>query len=393
MASTIKVSVVIPIKGRASLFVLTAESLVEQTYPHWEAVVVDDGSSADEFDRIGKIADRDRRMRLMKNPGPRRGASACRNAGLAASRGEYVVFLDSDDALAPTCLERRVEVMQSKPNLDFAVFPTRVFHAIPGDSPLFWNQFTSENDLDRFLHFDLPWHTSGPIWKKTSLLQQGPWDDRALCAQDWEFHIRAIAAGLSYIKVPEPDSFWRAAQAGSISSSWTSRRHLFNRLRLIKRMIALLRSEGELTTRRRRILASWFYVAAFGTRGGSYHSFAPDELSSRMALKIWCTGRRTRVVGTLQFVAALACECAWWIVRRANRLCERLLFPELRLPKTHLLATTSAPPEDRSPDASEPGKRDPLKRLKEPILRLVKREQQKTIPSLVSSSEDKQQIR
>ena len=300
MTCTAKVSVVIPIKGRASLLELTAQSLVEQTFPHWEAVVVDDGSSAHEFSRIAEIAGRDQRMRLMKNPGPRRGASACRNAGLAASRGEYVVFLDGDDALAPSCLQRRVEVMQSKPKVDFAVFPTRVFRAIPGDTRLFWNQFTSENDLDRFLRFDLPWHTSGPIWKKTSLRQKGPWDDRALCAQDWEFHIRAIAAGLSYIKVPEPDSFWRDTQAGSISSSWKSRRNVCNRVRLFKRVIALLRSEGELTTRRRRILAVEFYVHAF--RSG---------LNRRLGLKIWRTGRRTRVVGPLEFAAALACECAW----------------------------------------------------------------------------------
>src|ERR1700737_4491786 len=104
MNSTAEVSVVIPIKGRPQLFELAAQSLVEQTYPHWEAVVVDDGSSADEFTRITEIADRDHRMRLMKNPGPRRGASACRNAGLADSRGEYIVFLDGDDALSPTCL-------------------------------------------------------------------------------------------------------------------------------------------------------------------------------------------------------------------------------------------------------------------------------------------------
>jgi glycosyltransferase involved in cell wall biosynthesis len=335
MTSTIKVSLVIPIKGRASLFEMTARSLVEQTYPHWEAVVVDDGSSVDEFSRIAEIADRDRRMRLTKNPGPRRGASACRNAGLAASRGEYVVFLDSDDALAPTCLQRRVEVMQSNPNVDFTVFLTRVFHAIPGDTQLFWNQFTSENDLDRFLRFDSPWHTSGALWKKTSLRQKGPWDDRALCAQDWEFHVRAITAGLSYIKVPEPDSFWRATRAGSISSSWASQRHLFNRHRLFKRMIALLRSQGELTARRRRFLAAWFYFDAF--RSG---------LSRRKGLKIWCEGRRTGVVGPLQFVTALAWECAWWIAHRANRLYERLLFPELRLVRTDVPATTSTPAQE-----------------------------------------------
>jgi glycosyltransferase involved in cell wall biosynthesis len=88
MTSTSKVSVVIPIKGRPQLFALTAQSLAEQTYPHWEPLVVDDGSNADEFRRIAEIAGRDQRMRLMKNPGPRPGASACRNAGRAASRGE-----------------------------------------------------------------------------------------------------------------------------------------------------------------------------------------------------------------------------------------------------------------------------------------------------------------
>jgi glycosyltransferase involved in cell wall biosynthesis len=345
MNSTAEVSVVIPIKGRPQLFELTVQSLFEQTYPHWEAVVVDDGSSADEFRRIAEIAGRDQRMRVLKNPGPRRGASACRNAGLAASRGEYVVFLDSDDALAPTCLQRRVKVMKSNPNVDFVVFSTWVFHAIPGDSRLFWNQFTSENDLDRFLRFDPSWHTSGPIWKKMSLWQTGPWDDRALCAQDWEFHIRAIAAGLRYIKVPQPDSFYRVSKVGSISSSWWSRRNVCNRTRLFKRVIASLRSEGVLTRRRRRILAGKFYVDAF--RAG---------LDRRLGLKIWCAGRQTRVVGPFQFVAVLASECVYWMADRGLRW---FLFPELRTVRTHLVATTPAAPKDqpamnRKPDSTAP---------------------------------------
>ena len=342
MTSTAKVSVVIPIKGRPQLFALTAQSLAEQTYPHWEAVVVDDGSSEDEFRRIAEIAGCDQRMRLMKNPGPRRGAPACRNAGLAASRGEYVVFLDGDDALAPTCLQRRVEVMRSNPMVDFAVFSTRIFRAIPGDTGLFWNQFTTENDLDRFLRFDMPWHTSGPIWKKASLRQNGPWDDRARSAQDWEFHVRAIAAGLSYIKVPEPDSFWRVSGVGSISSSyWTNRRHVCNRVRLFKGVIAFLRSEDALTRRRRRILAAEFYVHAF--RAG---------LSRRLGLKIWRTGRQTRIVGPVRFVAVLASEFAGWMAHRVNRSFVRFLFPELRMINTHLVATTPGSAQASAPDRS-----------------------------------------
>jgi glycosyltransferase involved in cell wall biosynthesis len=341
MTFTAKVSVVVPIKGRPQLFELTAQSLVEQTYPHWEAVVVDDGSSADEFRRIAEIARSDARMKLMKNPGPRRGASACRNAGLAASRGEYVVFLDGDDALAPTCLQRRVEVMRSNRKVDFAVFPTSVFRVTPGDTGLFWNQFTPENDLDRFLRFDVPWHTSGPIWKKTSLRQKGPWDDRVLSAQDWEFHIRAIAAGLNYIKVSEPDSFWRVSQAGSISGSWWASRQVCNRVRLFKRVIASLRSEGALTRRRGRFLAAEFYLHAF--RAG---------LNRRLGLKIWCMGRRMRVVGPLQFVAVLASEFVCWMAQKAYRSYERFLFPELRMVSTHRVATTPGHADKLERDAS-----------------------------------------
>ena len=121
--------------------------------------------------------------------------------------------------------------------------------------------------------------------------------NRVLSAQDWEFHIRAIAAGLSYIKVPEPDSFWRASQAGSISSAFASQRHVCNRVRLLKGVIAFLRSEDALTRRRRRILAAEFYVHAF--RAG---------LSRHLGLKIWRTGRQTRIVGPLRFVAVLASE-------------------------------------------------------------------------------------
>ena len=67
----------------------------------------------------------------MKNPGPRRGASACRNAGLGVSRGEYVVFLDSDDALAPTCLQRRVEVIKSNPKVTLPFSQPRCFVQYP----------------------------------------------------------------------------------------------------------------------------------------------------------------------------------------------------------------------------------------------------------------------
>ena len=188
------VSVVIPTKNRRELLRETIDSVVSQTYANWEAIVVDDGSNDRTGEMIQSIAATDQRVRFVRRERNPPGAATCRNLGVSAASGEYVVFLDSDDLLAPPCLERRVKVMEQKPKADFAVFLTRIFHATPGDGPYLWNNFTTEDDLDRFLRRDVPWPTCGPLWRKTSLARIGLWDERALCAQDWEFHIRAIAA-------------------------------------------------------------------------------------------------------------------------------------------------------------------------------------------------------
>ena len=82
------VSVVIPIKDRSHLFAVTVRSLTAQTRGDWEAIVVDDGSSPEEFARVAELTGSDPRFRLLRNPGPRHGACASRNVGLAASRGE-----------------------------------------------------------------------------------------------------------------------------------------------------------------------------------------------------------------------------------------------------------------------------------------------------------------
>ena len=90
MTSTDKVSGVIPIKGRAQLFELTAQSLVEQTYPHWEAVVVDDGSR----DSTVQLA-REAGARVLQNPG-NRGKGYSVKHGMLEAQGEWALFTDAD---------------------------------------------------------------------------------------------------------------------------------------------------------------------------------------------------------------------------------------------------------------------------------------------------------
>ncbi|WP_019144772.1 glycosyltransferase family 2 protein [Aeromicrobium massiliense] len=103
------VSVVIASWNRAASLRGAIESVQAQTWPHWEAVVVDDGSDDDTAVVVRALAARDERVRLVSRP--HEGVSAARNAGIAHARGAYVAFLDSDNVWQPGFLKAMVAVM------------------------------------------------------------------------------------------------------------------------------------------------------------------------------------------------------------------------------------------------------------------------------------------
>ena len=81
----------------------SVNSVIGQTYPQWELILVDDGSK----DGSGQICDgfalRDSRVRVIHQENA--GAGAARNRGIDAAKGEYVVFVDSDDSIEKDYLE------------------------------------------------------------------------------------------------------------------------------------------------------------------------------------------------------------------------------------------------------------------------------------------------
>ena len=79
------------------------ESVVRQTYPELEILVIDDGSVDKGPGICGKLAERDGRIQVLRQEN--QGVSAARNTGLDRACGDYVFFLDSDDAIHPRLLE------------------------------------------------------------------------------------------------------------------------------------------------------------------------------------------------------------------------------------------------------------------------------------------------
>lgn len=122
----VAVSVVIPVYNVASFLPRCLDSVLNQTFSDWEAVCVNDGSTDASGEILAEYAARDSRIRVItKSNG---GLSDARNVGTAAARGDYVLYLDSDDFIHRQTLEI-THKLATQENADVVAFRyDRAFH-------------------------------------------------------------------------------------------------------------------------------------------------------------------------------------------------------------------------------------------------------------------------
>jgi glycosyltransferase involved in cell wall biosynthesis len=107
------VSVIVPTYNRAELVERAIHSVLSQTYPDLEVIVVDDASTDDTQDRIKTLQQSDHRIRYFQH-NMNKGAQAARNTGIQAAKGEYIALLDSDNEWLPRKLERQMALFSRK---------------------------------------------------------------------------------------------------------------------------------------------------------------------------------------------------------------------------------------------------------------------------------------
>jgi len=122
-ADAVLVSVVIPCYAQAHFLAEAIESVIAQTYPHFEVVVVDDGSP----DNAAEVARRYPGVRVVHQPNL--GLAAARNTGIRSTIGDFLVFLDADDRLLPNALATGLEFFEDNPHCGFAAGRCEVIHA------------------------------------------------------------------------------------------------------------------------------------------------------------------------------------------------------------------------------------------------------------------------
>ncbi len=218
-----KVSIVIPAYNTMTFLPETLETVWTQTFPEFEVLIINDGST----DNLEHWVEQQTDPRLRMISQPNQGLAMARNAGIKAAQGEYIALLDADDLWEPTKLEQQVACLDHNPNVGLVYTWTALVdhtgqpsgHIIASQvEGEVWQPFLTQN-----------WITCGsnPLIRRTCFDQVGFFDPQTRGAEDWDMWLRlAQQFQFAVIKAPlvkyrqsinsmskDCDLMWAAARA------------------------------------------------------------------------------------------------------------------------------------------------------------------------------------
>lgn len=189
-------------KNRAVLLKRALESVLNQTYPHWKLVVVNDGGETEMVDKLLALY-QDQwqdRMQIIHNP-KSVGMEAASNLGLKQLNTDLAVIHDDDDSWSPDFLLRMIQTYtkqkQQFPNIGGVIcHVNKVWEVVEGNIVRIektenWNQWANEGFMPLKFMFD--WNQFPPIgfiFELPICKQLGMYDETLPVLGDWDFHLR-----------------------------------------------------------------------------------------------------------------------------------------------------------------------------------------------------------
>lgn len=200
------VSVIIPARNAGTTLATTLDSLLVQSHGSWHAHVIDDGSTDDTAQIVRTYAARDPRISLLS--GPARGVGAARNVGLAAAAAPWVLFLDSDDTIAPEMLTKMVAALRANPTAD-AVHCGWILTDLDG-AP-FGSRRCESTSPDLFRDFAnyCAFCIHACVVRRAQLEQIGGFDETLRVSEDLDLWQRVARIGTRFIGIPDFLSVYR----------------------------------------------------------------------------------------------------------------------------------------------------------------------------------------
>jgi glycosyltransferase involved in cell wall biosynthesis len=221
-----KISVVIPSFNRGHIIKETLDSVLHQTYNHWECLVVDDGSTDNTEEVVKSYSQGDVRIKFFKRPKERtKGASTCRNIGIEESTGGYFQFLDSDDLLEKNKFEIQIKELSLASENSIATCKwgivglnkknAKLYHCLP-------TYFSYLQPVDLITTYGksltfLPCHVF--LVPRAVIAQSGKWDEELIINQDGEFFSRIILASSKVVFCENTYVLYRTGAGERITSS------------------------------------------------------------------------------------------------------------------------------------------------------------------------------
>ena len=178
------VSVVIPCFNQASYLGEAIESVLAQTHPELELIVVDDGSDDNSYEVAARYPGV-RRLRQRNS-----GVAVARNRGLAESRGAYAVFLDADDRLLPSALEVGVGELLAKPEAAFAAGRPRDIGRNGDVVREAMQPLVTRDHYLKLLEECFIWSGSSVVYRREPFEAAGGFNERRVAADDYELYLK-----------------------------------------------------------------------------------------------------------------------------------------------------------------------------------------------------------
>ena len=250
------VTVVVPAYNRAATIERCIESIRAQTYPHWEAVVVDDGSTDNTREATRVVAARDPRVRLVEHR-QRRGAQAARNTGIREARGEWIAFLDSDDEFLPHSLESRLRLAIEE-RRDVVHSACRVRKS-DGNVQAYHVPRISGQVYTQLLRHEGPVFP-GLLVKRTALERIGLLDEQIIAFQEWDTSIR-LARTFEFSFEPRPTFIYDCSRADAMSKDFVRNGRAYEQV-VKKHFRHILRYAGPTAVARHHRQAQRWYEMA-----------------------------------------------------------------------------------------------------------------------------------
>jgi SAM-dependent methyltransferase len=178
------VSVIIPTYNHARFLSEAIDSVIAQTRPADEIIVIDDGSNDDPAAVVSRFAS----VRLVRQAN--RGRSAARNAGIRLAKSKYVVFLDADDRLLPIALETGIRCAEMNPECGFVYGAHRDIEEDGTPTVLHPVQPIAEEAYFALLRRNLVRMQASAIFKRDVLIESGGFDEALHLSEDYDLYLR-----------------------------------------------------------------------------------------------------------------------------------------------------------------------------------------------------------